>query len=400
MAGAGTGRSVGDPGRQLGRLRRDNVSRVLRELLRAGAVSRADLAAQVGLSRAAVTGITGDLIAAGLVAEGAAASSSGGRPRTPLHLNLERLRLLGVHIGVRRASVGLIDLSGGLVAVMSQDHESTAPEAVRRVVHEQIEALSAAAGHDQVLGIGVTAGGAVSTTDGVIVSYPNLDWRDVPIALPPDVRRGRPVSYDSSVRAWALYEARLGEARGSRSSLCLFAGNVVGSAFVLDGEIDRGHRSAAGAVDHLPAGLPGEVACRCGRLDCLWALGSDDAMLQRARLRGITPAAAAFADLLELATTDADVRALHHERAAAVGSAAAVLAAIFDPEVVVVGGSVLTPAECFPTLLDAARARTTSDGPTAPVLRGGVRETRSLIQAAGALALETFLRDPLGPRTD
>lgn len=83
-------------------------------------------------------------------------------------------------------------------------------------------------------------------------------------------RTGLPVHVDGHARALVNAERLFGRARGSRSVLHLFVGNVVDAAFATNDEVHHGPRSQAGAIAHLP--VPGGTEpCACGRTGCLQA---------------------------------------------------------------------------------------------------------------------------------
>ena len=62
-------------------VRRANLSTIVRELHGSGALSRSDLVSRTGLTRSAIRGLIGELVAGGLVKEGPAAlDGTPGRP--------------------------------------------------------------------------------------------------------------------------------------------------------------------------------------------------------------------------------------------------------------------------------------------------------------------------------
>ena len=68
-------------------VRRHNRALVLRTVATDEPVSRARIAAGTGLTRGTVSSLVEELLAAGLVAELAAARGATGRPASPLQLN-------------------------------------------------------------------------------------------------------------------------------------------------------------------------------------------------------------------------------------------------------------------------------------------------------------------------
>ena len=116
--GPGPGREPGPvpgpaPVGGLESLRRRNTAQVARTLLHHGAIARADISRMTGLSATSVTKITAYLIRMRLLCELAAVSGGDtGRPRVPIALDTSYYRFIGLHIGLRRTTGGLLDASG------------------------------------------------------------------------------------------------------------------------------------------------------------------------------------------------------------------------------------------------------------------------------------------------
>ena len=75
--------------------------------------------------------------------------------------------------------------------------------------------------------------------------------------------------------------------RAAGSSLAyLSIGTGLAAGFVIDGEIVRGSRGAAGEIGHIP--LPqGDEPCQCGQVGCVETVASGRALIARMRAAGI-----------------------------------------------------------------------------------------------------------------
>ena len=98
-------------------LRHINAIRSLRLLAQGQALSRADIARELGLTRATIGYAIAELSDAGLVIENAEATSDGrkGRPGTGIQLNPHGAYFLGVDIGTKVLTTVLIDLNMSVV---------------------------------------------------------------------------------------------------------------------------------------------------------------------------------------------------------------------------------------------------------------------------------------------
>lgn len=372
-----------------------NAAAVLRAVLLHGPVPRSRIAELSGLSPATVTRLYPLLAERGLVREldEPDAAQTLGRPRVPVDLDASGWAVLGVHLGVRRSTFGLLDLRGRLLGAGELDHEDAAPRPVIDAACERLRALLArAAGVRRVLGLGVITGGRIDAETGVLAEQPGLGWREVNLRAEFGRRTGLPVFVDEHVRAMASAESLFGRAKRAGSLGYLYVGNVLGFAFGAEGAVHRGANSAAGDVTHLPLGRPplaDSEPCSCGARDCFLALAGERVVAEHAARLGMVDEPRI--DLVLRAARAGDVRAdrLLRERARNVGAAVSVLSRILDPELFVVAGRGLTEAaEYLPDLRAAAPVT------VLPTAFGA----RVNAVAAASLVIDRVARDPLGVR--
>src|SRR5205085_93829 len=96
---------------------RDINRRIMLNLIRRHQpISRADLARQSGLQRSTVSLITEQLIKERWVTEGASGHAPRGRKPRFLHLNKERVGIIGVNIRPATTTFALADLDGQFIA--------------------------------------------------------------------------------------------------------------------------------------------------------------------------------------------------------------------------------------------------------------------------------------------
>jgi predicted NBD/HSP70 family sugar kinase len=388
-------------GSDLGSLRRRNLALVAQTVLRLGSPARAEIAQVTGLSPTSLTKITAQLKAARLLVERVAvAGGDTGRPRVPVALDTSYHRFAGIHIGLRRTTGGLVDLAGGVVAERVITHKRTSQAAIldeARALCDELTTL--AGGADRVLGAGIATGGRVDPDTGTVLHHPLLGWRDVALGQALGARP-YPVHVDSSVRALALAESYLGVAQGAESAVFLFVGNIVGAGLLVDGRLRRGRDSSAGTIDHLPVGgsvtgtATGE-ACHCGRRDCLAVLGSDVAVLGRARAAGLVGPQSSFEALVRRSRSGVEAAAdLLRERARYAGVAAGILLDLLDPDVLVLGGGLLQTPEHLDALVDAAAGRLSRPEAADRIRPTGLGEG-TLVRGSASLPMHAFFSDPV-----
>jgi predicted NBD/HSP70 family sugar kinase len=250
-------------------LREHNKAAALRLLLDHGPLSRTDLAGLLELSQPAISYITAELLASGIVverpAERPAIANGPGRHAVPLDLVPPARWTLGVHVGATGLEISLIDLRARVADKRGHriDHASWGldPDGLVRAVAASVRDLLLEHGIDKedVLGVGLGVAGWVDGDHGLVRQHAQLGWRDVPIAAAIAGALELPVALDEHVRSLALAEAWFGAARKAQSFALFYAGAVVGCSIVFERRVHRGRQAAAGVIGSLPAGTAGPI---------------------------------------------------------------------------------------------------------------------------------------------
>jgi glucokinase len=202
-----------------------------------------------------------------------------------------------------------------------------------------------------------------------VLFSPHLAWRNQPLRKELADRLQRPlwVGNDADAAAWAEY--RYGAARGSDLVVMITLGTGIGGGIVIDGRLQRGAHGVAGEWGHMRV-VPDGRLCACGNRGCWEQYASGNALGHTAREVAVSSPAAA-ADLLDRvggdagritgevvaqAAADGDPLAIELlcEVGTWLGQGIADMAAILDPDVVVIGGGVSVLGE---TILAPARER-------------------------------------------
>ncbi len=324
-----------------GMVRTQNRRVVLNHLRAHGPTSRAELAAAIGLSGAAVTQVTGDLLQEGFLIAGPGEGSGVGRRPVPLDINYAGFFAIGVKLMADHLQAVLTDLSTrALGEVTLPIPTSRDPDAVADQVAQAARTLIAGQGvpPQKVIGVGVGMGGVVDAARGVSVRAPRLGWQDVPFAQMVTARTGIPTWIDNDANAFAAAQALFGHGRRVENFVVVIVGQGIGAGLVLSGELYRGSGSGAGEIGHLlsePDGRP----CGCGQRGCLEAYASEEGLL--ACLTDARPdlAPLTVADLAALAAQgDPGVSALLADGGTRLGRGLSHLVNTLNPELLVIGG--------------------------------------------------------------
>ncbi|WP_433347557.1 ROK family protein [Microtetraspora malaysiensis] len=340
-------------------MRRRNLSLVMHAVAGFGPLSRASVAARIGLTRAAVSTLVDELVRDGLLVElGPSRPGTVGRPGSALQLNDQGPAGLGAEIGVDHLAVCAVDLSGRVRAriVSETANRGRAPGPVLDDLAGLVRQISAQAEGQGLrpAGLAVAVPGLVARGSSSVVRAPNLGWEGVDIApsLP-----ALPLTVDNEANYGALAELWLGDHTPSPRDFVHVSAEIgIGAAVVIDGRLLRGTHGFAGELGHMPV-RPEGPPCACGGRGCLERYAGEEALL---RASGVDPAQAAarhpgpggrIAHLAERAREgDQQVRRALREAGAALGIALAGVVNLLDPQKVVLGGG-LSPL--LPWLLPA-----------------------------------------------
>jgi len=359
-------------------------------------LSRASLADVLGLTKSTVSMLVRDLMDEGWLSESALiATGEVGRRATPLHLDPDRLALLGADIGVDEARVVATNLLGEVLdtCIVTYD-DSGAPASCIQLVADALvrmarwlERAHSAAGPRRLLGVGVGLHGGVDETQGVLRYAPHLGWRDV------DVDRqlrshfagtplaGLPLHMQNEANVAALAEFEFTGQPGTDPLVYLSIGYGVGAGVIVGDNLLTGLNGFAGEVGHAILQANGPL-CSCGRRGCA------DALIGLGSLLGTEkPSHTALERLFE------KVAQGHPRTCAAVTVAGGQLGillnnlwAAFDPMAIVIGGPALRLGD---TLIEPARRVLGEYADAAMLTAPEIRTSRfgADVVAVGAAAL-------------
>jgi glucokinase len=269
---------------------------------------------------------------------------------------------VGVDIGGTKIAAGVVDDAGQILAHAYRSTDPHDPEQIEVAVADAVAELRAQ--YPQVSAVGAAAAGFVGPDRTTMLFAPNIAWRNHPLGTRLAERTGLPVVIENDANAAAWAEYRFGNGRGARDMVMLTLGT--GGAVIADGHLIRGSFGAAAELGHMTV-VPDGHFCGCGQEGCWEAYASGTALARLARSVATTDPEGARAMLA--VAGDEPLHGAHVTAAARqgdplatrllarfghyLGLGLATLAAVVDPEVVVVGGGIAAAAGDL--ILPAAR---------------------------------------------
>ncbi|USX48261.1 ROK family glucokinase [Lentzea sp. HUAS12] len=272
---------------------------------------------------------------------------------------------VGVDIGGTSVRAGVVDPRGSVL----DTSRAPTPTSERALEDAIVAAVEEVADRHTVTAVGLAVAGFIASDRRTVRFAPHLAWRQVNVAERMSDRLGMPVVLEHDANAAALAEHRFGAARGAKTAVLVAIGTGIGAALLLDGEVFRGAHGVAPELGHLRV-VPDGRPCPCGKNGCWERYCSGTALSATAvellaKHPGVSTVLAREAAGDSRAVTGRRVAGAARDgdplakRAMAdlarwLGEGLALVADVYDPEVIVIGGGVSTSAPLF---LDDARER-------------------------------------------
>lgn len=278
---------------------------------------------------------------------------------------------VGIDLGGTQLRVAVADAEGRILTVTREP--TRAQEGPERVIDRIVAAVQSAlerAGVDRrrVRALGIGLPGPVDPHRGLVHSPANLPgWDEVPLNAILTERTGIPSWLHHDAHLAAFGELHRGAARGTQDMIYVTVSTGIGAGLVLGGELYAGARGSAGEVGHIVIQVDGPL-CKCGNYGCVEALASGTAIAReardgvrrgvRTRLRRVPEPGPTARDVDRAARAgDAFARRVLEGAGRALGVGMGTLVNLFNPEMIVIGGSVMNAGRLLTDPMRAAMAR-------------------------------------------
>lgn len=202
-----------------------------------------------------------------------------------------------------------------------------------------------------LLGVGIGIPGPI-TKDGTVLNCVNLGWGifNVEEKLS-QMLGGVPVKAGNDANVAALGENWQGGGQGFEDLVLITLGTGVGGGVIIGDKIITGSNGAAGEIGHMPVVYDEDAeTCGCGKKGCLETVASATGIVREAKkLLAGTDIQSTLRDIEDFSCKDIFDAAKNGDEASLIvvdklaqylGIAASHIAAVTNPQVIVVGGGV------------------------------------------------------------
>jgi len=261
--------------------------------------------------------------------------------------------LIGVDLGGTQLRVAVADDRGRLKTVVRRPTE--AARGRQHVINRIVAAVKDALDEDgtaprRVRALGIGLPGPVDPAAGLVISPANLPgFKNVPLNRILTRATGIPSFLHHDAHLAALAEHQRGAARGASEVIYVTVSTGVGAGLLLRGELYAGAHGIAGEVGHIVVQRDGPL-CTCGNRGCVEAISSGTGIARAARERApATPGSMLHGlerpvaeDVARAARAgDALAKSILENAGIYLGIAIGTLINLFNPQLIVLGGSVI-----------------------------------------------------------
>lgn len=313
-----------------------------------------DLSKELNLSIPTVAKLVNEMCEEGYLKDYGKLETEGGRHPILYGLNPDSGYFVGVDIKKFSLDIGLINFKGDIVDLqmnLPYNFENT-PEAmdtlcemVKDFIRHVSEELS-----QKILNVCINISGRVNPEAGYSYSIFNFSERPLDEILTQKI--GYQVSIDNDTRAMTYGEYLQGCVKGEKNILFINISWGLGMGIIINGRIYMGKSGFSGEIGHIQA-FNNEVICHCGKKGCLETGASGSALhrifIERIRNGESSILSKRVQEMNTPLTLDEIIRAINKEDPLGIeiveeigqrlGKHIAGLINIFNPEMVIIGGT-------------------------------------------------------------
>lgn len=271
--------------------------------------------------------------------------------------------VVGIDLGGTKISTALSTFGGEIIKnlVVSTKAQEGATSVLNRII-ETIENVLTEANVtiNDVEAIGIGSPGPLDANKGIIITTPNLPFKNYNVVKPIKDKFNIPVYLDNDANVAAIGEYMFGAGKGKENIVYFTVSTGIGGGAILNGNIYRGNTCNALEIGHSTVD-PNGPRCNCGNLGCLEAVSSGTAIGKRGAEAVSTNVETSLrkyekvtsyevfkeAEAGDEVSKDIIDNALNY-----LGIGVANAVAIFDPQMVIIGGGVTQVGDI---LLDKVR---------------------------------------------
>ncbi|NQT60027.1 MAG: ROK family protein [Bacteroidetes bacterium] len=227
-----------------------------------------EISRDIGLSIPAVTSSIDDLLYINLIKKLEVGKSKGGRPPVEYSTDTEKSLLIGIQFNLNSVDIGLLNLEGKILKIISFQCTDSTPRIVARMIIEGVSQISGEVScTKKILAIGVSVHGYVDRKRQDKVFDYFFKWDGVDFKNMLEEAFDYPVFIIEESNACAFGELKKGDGRKLNSFIFLYYTEGIGGGFIGNKTLVEGADGLFGEIGHMSIDINGEE-CYCGNRGC------------------------------------------------------------------------------------------------------------------------------------
>lgn len=243
--------------------------RIITHYIYNGSSTITDLAKELDLSVPTVTKFISEMCEEGYINDYGKLETSGGRHPSIYGLNPESGYFIGIDIKKFAINIALINFKGDMLELKLNipykfDNTPEALEELCKLIRNFIKQIKIIP--EKIMNICINISGRVNPESGYSFSMFNFSER--PLAEVLTEKIGFPVCIDNDTRAMTYGEYMKGNVTGEKNIIFVNISWGLGIGIIIDGKIYTGKSGFSGEFGHVNV-FDNEIICHCGKKGCL-----------------------------------------------------------------------------------------------------------------------------------
>jgi len=327
---------------------------IINQLDKVGKTTITELSKELNISVPKITSLVTELIEDGLIKDNGKFDSTGGRRASVYGLVSDAGFFVGVDVKQYYINLGLLDFKKHLITSKEKvpfklENTPESFDALLLIIKTFINELNPAFVKDKILGLGLNLSGRINNTTGYSYSY--FYFNEEPLSVIIQKEIGIQTFIENDSRAMAYGEFCNGDSKDARNVLFINMDYGIGLGILIDGKLYYGKSGFGGEFGHIPI-FENEIICHCGKKGCLETEASGLALIRKFKKKiqqGSTSSVMKKKkDLNDISLLDIILAAknedtlcieLLSEIGEKIGKGIAILINIFNPELLILGGT-------------------------------------------------------------
>jgi glucokinase-like ROK family protein len=331
-----------------------NKIKIIKLLYTQGSNTANNIGQIIGISLPTVSLLLGDLLEEKLITKQGRGESQGGRKPDLYGLAEDSFYILAMDMDKFTIRVTVYNTRNEKVIPVQHlkitlNNEAQTIEKIHRFASEVIK--DSKVPEEKIVAVGITMPGLVESVAGINHTYLKSGKATLKEQL--EKKFGKKVYIENDARAMTLAEYKFGTNEDHKNVLGIFVDWGIGLGIIIDKKLYRGYSGLAGEFSHSPLFDSKGIHCSCGKRGCLETVASGTALLRLAKeaisINDETILARLAKDKEELEPSwvieaalagDQQAISILSEVGQDLGRGIAILIQLFNPELIILGGSI------------------------------------------------------------